>query len=127
MVTITPKFVWTLEKIELLQRLAAEGLSCTRIGERMGLTKNAVVGKLNRLRAGQVLPISAPPEDLLSIGPSQEEMSKPWAPRRRANFGTILIHRHNKFKPGADAIYAELAQAAANTLKMQKKLSREAK
>jgi hypothetical protein len=47
--------------------------------------------------------------------------------QRRANFGTILIHSHNKFKPGASELYADLAKAAANTLKLQKKLSKEAR
>lgn len=41
--------VWTEERIEALGRLWAEGLSTAEIGRRIGVTKNAVVGKAHRL------------------------------------------------------------------------------
>jgi GcrA cell cycle regulator len=40
---------WTPESIALLERLWAEGPSCTEIARRMGLSKGAVVGKARRL------------------------------------------------------------------------------
>lgn len=43
---------WNDEKIELLKKLWAEGLSCSVIADRMGdgLSRNAVIGKVSRLR-----------------------------------------------------------------------------
>ena len=40
---------WTEETIERLRALWAEGLSTAEIGRRMGISKNAVVGKAHRL------------------------------------------------------------------------------
>lgn len=42
---------WTKERVELLKKLWAEGLSCSLIADRMGgyLTRNAVIGKVSRL------------------------------------------------------------------------------
>lgn len=43
---------WTEERIELLKRLSAECLSAAQIADRLGrgFTRNAVIGKLHRLR-----------------------------------------------------------------------------
>ena len=41
--------VWTQDLIDNLGRLWAEGHSTAEIGRRLGLTKNAVVGKAHRL------------------------------------------------------------------------------
>jgi GcrA cell cycle regulator len=40
---------WTVEKIDELRALWTEGLSTSEIGKRLGVTKNAVVGKAHRL------------------------------------------------------------------------------
>jgi len=49
---------WTLERIGELQKLWAEGLSTAEIGRRLGVSKNAVVGKAHRLKlAGRQSPI----------------------------------------------------------------------
>ena len=40
---------WTLERDERLRRLAAEGLSAAKIGEKLGTTRGAVLGRLHRL------------------------------------------------------------------------------
>lgn len=40
---------WTQERIDQLTRLWDEGLSCSLIGEEMGITRNAVIGKVHRL------------------------------------------------------------------------------
>lgn len=40
---------WTLERIEQLRRLWADGLSSKRIADQMRTTKNAIVGKAHRL------------------------------------------------------------------------------
>ena len=41
---------WTRERDEELKRLWAQGLSTSRIGDQLGVTKNAVVGRSHRLR-----------------------------------------------------------------------------
>jgi GcrA cell cycle regulator len=40
---------WTPERVELLSQLWDEGLPAAEIGRRMGLTKNAVIGKVHRI------------------------------------------------------------------------------
>ncbi len=51
---------WTPERIADLEKLWAEGLSTAEIGRRMGITKNAVVGKAHRLALpGRQSPIDA--------------------------------------------------------------------
>ena len=41
---------WTEERIELLRKLAGLKLSARLIAAKMGVTKNSVIGKLNRLQ-----------------------------------------------------------------------------
>jgi hypothetical protein len=40
---------WTLERDERLRRLEAGGLSAAKIGEKLGTTRSAVLGRLHRL------------------------------------------------------------------------------
>ena len=42
------EMTWTPERVELLNQLFDEGLPTSEIGRRMGLTKNAVIGRLHR-------------------------------------------------------------------------------
>ena len=42
------EITWTAERVERLSQLFAEGLPTAEIGRRMGLTKNAVIGRLHR-------------------------------------------------------------------------------
>lgn len=44
-----PKFLWLPEHIEQMTSLRAEGLNWSQVAKRMGLTKNAVIGKALRL------------------------------------------------------------------------------
>jgi GcrA cell cycle regulator len=41
--------VWTQDRVEQLGQLWRQGLSTAEIGRRLGITKNAVVGKAHRL------------------------------------------------------------------------------
>jgi GcrA cell cycle regulator len=45
--SITP--IWTPERIELMKSLWDEGVTTAEIGRRIGVSKNAVVGKVHRL------------------------------------------------------------------------------
>ena len=47
--TMPPNHEWTPERVEELTKLWATGLSASEIGRRLGITKNAVVGKVRRL------------------------------------------------------------------------------
>jgi GcrA cell cycle regulator len=42
------EMTWTPGRVELLSQLFEEGLPTSEIGRRMGLTKNAVIGRLHR-------------------------------------------------------------------------------
>src|ERR1043165_1387037 len=46
-----PEITWTDDRVELLKKLWADGLSASQIaGELGGITRNAVIGKVQRLR-----------------------------------------------------------------------------
>jgi GcrA cell cycle regulator len=47
---------WTLERDERLRRLEAEGLSAAKIGEKLGTTRGAVLGRLHRLSGATTYP-----------------------------------------------------------------------
>lgn len=42
--------MWPAERVEALRALSAEGLTAREIGNRLGATKSAVLGKMDRLR-----------------------------------------------------------------------------
>jgi GcrA cell cycle regulator len=55
---------WTQEAIERLRAFWAEGLSTAEIGRRMGISKNAVVGKAHRLNlSSRPSPIRRDPQE----------------------------------------------------------------
>ncbi|HEY3795149.1 MAG TPA: GcrA family cell cycle regulator, partial [Bradyrhizobium sp.] len=43
------KPTWTDERVELLKRRFEAGLSCRQIADDIGVSRNAVIGKLSRL------------------------------------------------------------------------------
>ena len=54
--------IWTPELVQQLSRLWDEGLSTAEIGRRLGVTKNAVVGKAHRLAlTPRPSPLKRPP------------------------------------------------------------------
>jgi GcrA cell cycle regulator len=54
--------IWTAERVAELGKLWSEGLSTSEIGRRLGLTKNAVVGKAHRLALqSRPSPLKSPP------------------------------------------------------------------
>jgi hypothetical protein len=42
---------WTMERIALLKDRICAGFSCGQIARELGVSRNAVIGKTNRLRA----------------------------------------------------------------------------
>ena len=71
-------FSWTEERLKTLRALWKDGFSVNEIGRRMGVSKNAVVGKVHRLglpkRPSPLPRKKAEPEKLLTLanlGPEQ--------------------------------------------------------
>jgi GcrA cell cycle regulator len=55
--------IWTPERIEELGRLWVAGISTAEIGRRLGITKNAVIGKAHRLSLQpRPSPLKSPPK-----------------------------------------------------------------
>ncbi|HEX6981099.1 MAG TPA: GcrA family cell cycle regulator [Alphaproteobacteria bacterium] len=67
---------WTSEQINQLTRLWHEGLSTAEIGKRLGISKNAVVGKAHRLR------LAARPSPIKRVGSRQSPAPRPAAQHR---------------------------------------------
>ena len=66
---------WSEETIVHLRALWAEGLSTAEIGRRLGVSKNAVVGKAHRLD------LTARPSPIRRDGPSSDQPRRPTLPR----------------------------------------------
>jgi len=64
---------WTDERLELLKSRFAEGLTCREIADDIGVSRNAVIGKLSRLnltrdKGGDALVASDDAADFRAIG-----------------------------------------------------------
>ena len=70
---------WNEERVELLKKLWAEGLSASQIAGKMGgVTRNAVIGKVHRLGlSGRATP--AKPQRGCATEAAKEETSAPFA------------------------------------------------
>ncbi len=62
---------WTTEQIGQLTRLWSEGLSTAEIGKRLGISKNAVVGKAHRLH------LNSRPSPIKRVGPRPAVVRQP--------------------------------------------------
>lgn len=70
---------WTEEAIGRLRALWAEGLSTAEIGRRMGISKNAVVGKAHRLNlSARPSPIRRTPGGTPAPRPAQRQAPRPF-------------------------------------------------
>jgi GcrA cell cycle regulator len=69
---------WSTEAIDRLKALWAEGHSTAEIGRRMGISKNAVVGKAHRLN------LSARPSPIRRDANGERAVATPRAPRAPA-------------------------------------------
>ena len=54
MATIEAQATWTTERVALLKNGIAAGLSCAQIAREIGVSRNAVIGKANRLGLSRV-------------------------------------------------------------------------
>ena len=69
---------WTPEQIGQLTRLWSEGLSTAEIGKRLGISKNAVVGKAHRLH------LNSRPSPIKRVGPRPAIVRQPTHVRQPA-------------------------------------------
>ena len=51
---------WTAERIEQLRNFVVSGLTCSQIAAEIGVTRNAVIGKIHRLGLSPARPAGAP-------------------------------------------------------------------
>ena len=74
---------WSSERIELLKRCFHAGLSCSQIAREIGVTRNAVIGKMNRLGLSR-------PRDVIgrqlerrrAARPAHPKTPRTWRPKR---------------------------------------------
>ena len=74
---------WTPEQIGQLTRLWSEGLSTAEIGKRLGISKNAVVGKAHRLH------LNSRPSPIKRVGPRPAVVRQPHACASRGSDGDL--------------------------------------
>lgn len=82
---------WTDERVELLKKLWADGLSASQIAAQLGgVTRNAVIGKVHRLSlSGRAKPASSGPR------PRKARPPQPHRPRAYVSGNTALkVHAH---------------------------------
>jgi GcrA cell cycle regulator len=84
---------WTEDRVNLLRKLWAEGLSASQIAKQLtGVTRNAVIGKVHRLGlAGRATP-SRPAKR--PVRPARPRVVSPTAPRMRpatSNLPAVII------------------------------------
>jgi GcrA cell cycle regulator len=66
--------IWSSERIELLKRCFHAGLSCSQIAREIGVTRNAVIGKMNRLGLSR-------PKHVISEQLEQRRAARPARPK----------------------------------------------
>lgn len=88
---------WTEERVELLKKLWLEGLSASQIAGVLGegVTRNAVIGKVHRLKlSGRAKPTSSAPRVRPAPRPAARRVASPSAsPRPASSFGASMKAR----------------------------------
>jgi GcrA cell cycle regulator len=88
-IAASEKMPWTPDRVELLKKLWADGLSASQIAARlgMGVTRNAVIGKVHRLNlAGRV----TQPRNTAPRAPREGRPNRPHAPSMPTAGATAL-------------------------------------
>ena len=119
---------WTAATTTKLKQLFEKGLSTAEIGKRLGFTKNAVVGKINRLGLNDVAkklrpakPASKPQTDKKKVQPKPKTALKT-QPDKKKPQPRLKIEARPKVKAGkgtkgaAQRIRAESRQKTARTI-----------
>lgn len=101
--------VWPPARVEMLTQLFDEGLTFSAIGERMGVTKNTIIGKALRigLKRGDGEPTTLPQRmDALDIFPGFGRCVYPLGHPREAGFHLCGAKVPNAAKPYCSLRYA---------------------
>lgn len=99
---------WTDERIEQLKKLLADSLSASEIGAALGISRNAVIGKVHRAGLAFARPGGRPAAGLAFIKPNYEP-KRIRAKRLKAN-AAALIHPVADLEPEIVANPIELAE-----------------
>ncbi|HEY6257408.1 MAG TPA: GcrA family cell cycle regulator [Xanthobacteraceae bacterium] len=70
--TVSRGATWTAERVEELKRCIGAGFTCSQIAREIGVTRNAVIGKMNRLGLSRPKDIRTQP---------REPKRAPWRPK----------------------------------------------
>jgi GcrA cell cycle regulator len=88
---------WTEERVELLKKLWLEGLSASQIAGILGegVTRNAVIGKVHRLKlSGRAKPASSTPRVRSAPRPAARRVSSPSSVSRSSGLGAVMKARN---------------------------------
>lgn len=94
---------WTEERVELLKKLWLEGLSASQIAGVLGegVTRNAVIGKVHRLKlSGRAKPATSAPRVRSAPRPAARRVASPAATSRSSGLGAVMKAR-NTISAGA--------------------------
>jgi GcrA cell cycle regulator len=89
---------WTEERVELLKKLWLEGLSASQIAGVLGegVTRNAVIGKVHRLKlSGRAKPATSTPRVRSAPRPAARRVSSPSSTSRSSGLGTVMKTRNS--------------------------------
>ncbi len=100
---------WTEERVELLRKLWAEGLSASQIAAQLGaVSRNAVIGKVHRLKlAGRGRSTTQPARAKKAPAPKAQQAPRPPRP-------VAATHGANALQAQFDAEPARMAYRPAN-------------
>ena len=91
---------WTDERVEIAKQLRREGWSCSRIGARLGVSRNAVIGKLHREGfAGTMKPLKRSSKTHASR--NSRAKIKPWGSFERKS---AKVFQAEPFVPGPELV-----------------------
>ena len=89
---------WTTERVEQLQSCVVTGISCSQIAAQIGVSRNAVIGKIHRLGLSPVRPPGAMARELPSARPRPRAPSQ----RRQLRLMWSTARRHAKTEAACD-------------------------
>src|SRR5436190_425337 len=92
---------WTEERVELLKKLWLEGLSASQIAGVLGegVTRNAVIGKVHRLKlSGRAKPASSAPRARPASRPAVRRVASPGG-ASRGNLGVAGLMKSRSMGP----------------------------
>jgi len=94
----TSNQTWTTERVALLKSHFEAGLSCRQIAAAIGVSRNAVIGKLTRLNLTREKKIKAPPRNKAAAAAARGRRGGP-VPRFRTQLLKVLA---TEPEPSAD-------------------------